>query len=694
MAAPAEQSGTAPDLLVLLHERADAVPPVQLTLADRIRVPFAGRRGGDGPLTISQATLLCWVTNPVFPTRMVEWPLALPQGTTLADIAAALQILMSMHESLRTCYPSAQPPGTASSSPAEVLRGEPVQRVIRSGELVIDVYAASDEPADDAVLVTELTRLLRAREFDLTAELPLRVAVAVWQDAPRAAVILYSHMAADMAAMVLLERQFTTLVTNPSSRHVGPPGHQPLDQAEEEHSARGRRRMDAAVRGWEAAFRSMPQCLYAVPSADPWHDGGVVSGWLWSRAGALALPHIAARTGASRQLVMFATVCTMIGWRTGHDTCVLPVLASNRYQRHLREYVGSLVQDGITSIDVRARSLDEVVQRAAAAVLRGNHNSLIEVKALERAVEQAEHDRGITWCRYCTFNDISEFQVTTESNESAEAAGMAEAAAATLALGQTRFAQLRVPGAEEQLLMVLLQQVDDELIIGATSRDANRVPLSEIEMLLRGTESLLVAAASGDVELSRLAEITRVQPVARGPGWVRVGPSWIELAQVQRLVEDALPGPAAAFAVPASARSGGTASSVPPEQAPDCELIAYLAAGGRIGSPEQAHAACMTTLAGTRSLAPPGGIRYTAMAPGRYVICAAAPGDVRDLAGWQRQEVVTEGDGRRRLPVHAAAVPAGLAGYGLLSPTIRGDSWDDVTTAVERGAIVRGGAHV
>jgi hypothetical protein len=678
--AAAERSETAPDLLVLLHERADAVPPVRLTLAERLRVPFTGRRGGDGPLTISQGTLLCWVTNPAFPTRMVEWPLSLPEGTALADIAAALRILMARHESLRTCYPSALAPGTTASSPAEILPGEPVQRVIRSGELVIDVYAASDSPADDAVLVTELTRLLRAREFDLTAELPLRVAVAMWQDKPRVAVILYSHMAADMAAMVVLDRQFTALVTDPSSRQVGPLGHQPLDQAAEEHSARGVRRMDAAVRGWEAAFRIMPQCLYAVPAADPRRDGGVVSGWLWSRAGALALPHIAARTGASRQLVVFAAVCTMIGWRTGHGTCVLPVLSSNRYQRQLRDYVGSLVQDGITVIDVRAGSMDEVVHRAAAAVLRGNHNSLVEVKTLERTVQQAEHARGITWCRYCTFNDISEFQQAADGGTSADATNAADPAtadaadaadaadpdAAERALDQTRFSQLRVPGAEEQLLMLLLNQVDGELIMGATSRDANRVPLGELETLLRGTESLLVAAARGDVGLSRIAELTGVRPVTRGDGWLRVGPSWVELAEVQRLLEDALPVPAAAFAVPTTAvpTTAVPAAAVPTTAVPAATipaatipavavpepgshaLVAYLAAGGGIDTPEQAHAACMTTLAGTRGLAPPDGIRYTAIAPGRYVICAAAPADVRDMAAWQRQAVVAAGDGR------------------------------------------------
>jgi len=382
----------------------------------------------------------------------------------------------------------------------------------------------------------------------------------------------------------------------------------------------------------------MPQCLYAVPSADPGRDGGVVSAWLWSRAGALALSHVTARTSASRQSVVFAALCTMIGWRTGHDTCVLPVISSNRYQRNLREYMGTLVQDGITSLNVRAPGFDEVVRRAVAAVLRANHSSLITVEALARATEDAEHRRGIVRERYCTFNDISEYIMAAADSPAAESSPpLASMAEIRHARDETRFAQLPAPGAEETLLKLLVQQVESELIINATARDANRVPLGELEALLRGTESLLVAAASGDVPLSELGAVTGVQPIARGPGWLRVGPSWIELAQVQRLVEDALPAPAAAFAI------RGAVTAEP-------ELVAYLAAGGGVGTPEQAHAACMATLAGTRGVAPPDGIRYTAMAPGRYVVCARAPADVRDLAGWQRQAVVAEGDGRRPTP--------------------------------------------
>lgn len=599
------------DLLGQLQARADAAAPVTLNLADRLLVAFHGQRGGDGPVTVGQASTLAWVTDRTAYTRMLEWPLSLPTGTTLADITAALAVLLARHESLRTWYPPGDPP---------------CQRVASSGELPVDVYQASAEPTDPAVLTAGLVRLLRASEFDVTAELPVRVAVACWLGVPAAAVILYSHMAVDFTSMALIDRQFFTLAADPGSRQVGPPGHQPLDQAADERSGIGRRRIEAAVRGWEAPLRAMPQCMYAVPSADPRRSGGPASGWLWSAAAALALPHIAARTDASPQQAVFGSLCALLAWRTGNDESVLSTAASNRYQRHLRDYVGPLAQECLIAVDMRAERLDQVIHRCAASALRGTRTSLVDAAAMDRLIEQVARDRGIAYYRYCVFNDLS-----TQAGDSAVRPPRSGPAEARRALDRTRFALLPHPPTD-QLMMVMLQQVDEELILGAMTRDTNRVPKSELEVVLRAVEALLVAAASDDIELSRIGEITGVQPIARGPGWLRVGNNWVELAEVKRLVNDALPGPAAAFAV--TDLHGGAA------------LVGYLTGGNAIRTPRHAHTACLATLTGTGKLEPPGGIRYTAMTPGRYVICAAAPADLDDLTGWQRQPVIAEGDGR------------------------------------------------
>ncbi len=601
------------DPQVLREEQADAAAPVRLELAARLRVPFAGRRGGDGPLTLGQASTLGWVTDAAFYTRMIEWPLTVRPGTTLDDIAAAMAVLMARHESLRTTFPAGQPR---------------VQRVARTGELVIDVYETSAETTD-TMLTVPLTRLLRAGEFDLTADLPVRMAIAARQREPRAAVIVYSHMAVDFASMALIDREFTALLIDPGQRDSGqldpgPPAHQPLDQAAEERSARGRRRNEAALRSWEAQLRTMPQCMYAVPLDAAGPPGGG-SGWLWSRAAALALGRVAARTGVSRQIVLFAALCTVLAWRTGHAPCILPTAATNRYQRHLRGYVGPLAQDCVMSVDTRAGGLDEVVSRAAAAAVRGYHNGLVEIAPLESLIARVEEDRGIAYARHCVFNDLSLHLGDTGDG----AVPSADPCDVKRALAQTRFAALAAPPIEE-ILLFLLQQVSEELILGGLTRDASLLPAGEIETLLRGTESLLVAAAPGDVGLDRLAEITGVRPAERGAGWLLIDGSWVRLDAIRRLVADALPAPAAAFAVRDRDRD-------------ELTLVAYLAGDRGIASPGRAHEACMRVLRAPDSA---GRIRHTAMAPRRYVICAGAPGDPDDLAAWQRQPVIADGDGR------------------------------------------------
>ena len=81
--------------------------------------------------------------------------------------------------------------------------------------------------------------------------------------------------------------------------------------------------------------------------------------------------------------------------------------ATNRYQRHLRGYVGPLAQDCMMSVDTRAGGLDEVVRRAAAAAVRGYRNGLVQITALRSVIEHVEQDRGIIYARHCVFNDLS-----------------------------------------------------------------------------------------------------------------------------------------------------------------------------------------------------------------------------------------------------------------------------------------------
>ncbi|HEX3956100.1 MAG TPA: hypothetical protein VHZ03_05655 [Trebonia sp.] len=80
---------TTKDPRVLLDRQADASPSTQLERAEPLRVPFAGLRGVDGPLTLGQASTLEWITNPAFYTRMLDSPLTTaPAETQFSALAA------------------------------------------------------------------------------------------------------------------------------------------------------------------------------------------------------------------------------------------------------------------------------------------------------------------------------------------------------------------------------------------------------------------------------------------------------------------------------------------------------------------------------------------------------------------------------------------------------------------------------
>lgn len=597
------------ELLAAMRE--PGTSPAALVPAGQRRVRFSGERGGDGPLTIGQGQSLSWVRDTSAYARMIEWALDLPEGTTLDDIAAAFGVLMARHESLRTTYPPGEPR---------------VQRVARSGELAIRLYRATSGHNDPLALTAALTAALRAGEFNLAGDLPLRVGVVMDHTVPIAAVVLYSHMAVDLGAMAVIGGEFTELAADPASRLAGPPRHQPLDQAAAEQSPAGRRRTQAALRTWRDQLRKIPQCMYPAPRQDPGAASEPLVGWLWSAAAAQALPHITERTGAGPQTAVFAAVCAVLAARTGEDCCWLACLMHNRFDRRLRDHVGVLAGDTPVCTDTGVPGFDDLLGRAGTLTLKAAKGGLADRTELERIVAQVEDERGIFYAQHCVYNDLTYVRQDAAAPSGQPTASPADAAAA---LAQTELRWLRT-SQTSHLLGIFLGQVTGEVVLGAATAVPDRVPRSELELILRGVELLLVAAASGEVAMADVAKITGVTPFRRGPGWLRTDSCWIETAEAQRLVDDALTVPA--VRVFTEHGPGGPM------------LVAYLAAGDKIRTPEQAHAACLAVL---RSGAG-GGRRYTAKAPASYVVCGQPPSDLNDPAAWQHQPVLACGSGRAK----------------------------------------------
>ena len=78
-----------------------------------------------------------------------------------------------------------------------------------------------------------------------------------------------------------------------------------------------------------------------------------------------------------------------------------------------------------------------------------------------------------------------------------------------------------------------------------------------------------------------------------------------------------------------------------------------------------------------------GSMRYTAMAPARYVICAgvpASPADLADPAQWRRQPVLASGDGRSG-PGRGGPQGVGPLSRSLLAGTGPAEDQADVVAA-------------
>src|ERR1700685_3178908 len=202
-----------------------------------IPVEFTGKRAGEGPLTLGQLDLYDWlIQNPdhLYVILCVELPV--PAVMSVDDVAGATAALIAGHESLRTTYVPGEPPR---------------QRVAAAGVQLLEVCSLGEGqwgPRDRPAVAEALLRWLR--ESPDPGRGPVRMAVATppdMGDQVVACTAAFSHMAVDHGAIEVLKRDFAGLLGDParrqaSRRQAGPPGHQPLDQAEREATAARRDR--------------------------------------------------------------------------------------------------------------------------------------------------------------------------------------------------------------------------------------------------------------------------------------------------------------------------------------------------------------------------------------------------------------------------------------------------------------------
>ena len=571
---------------------------LRLTPIRSIPVEFTGERAGEGPLTLGQLDLYNWVTpDDLYAILCAELPV--PATASADDVAEAAAALIARHESLRTTY-----------VPGE----QPRQRVAAAGVQLLEVCSLGEGlwgPQDRQAVADALIRWVRESPDPMGR--PVRMAAAIAPDAGDrviACAAAFSHLSVDNGAIGILKRDFADLLGDPARRQAGRPGHQPLDQAELDTTPAERRRAEAALDYLREQSRRMPRWLYALPGAQP--SGESLAVELSSVAAAMAVRQVAARTRTSRPSVVLAAICAVIARRASYRELVFPLISSNRFERHLLNYVGSLAQGSIATVQIGGRSFYELAGHTWVRVTEASRHGRFVAVNRDAMAELIEHERGLRLAYGPLFNSLV---LESWSGLTAGVGFQPEKIDVALARTELRWRPMPFSGTP---IRFTLSQIDGCLRLDGWSADAGLVPRAELESVLLAVERLLVAAAHGDVPSDRMPEIIGLEPLAGTPDRILVDHCWVDVADVQRLVDDAL--------APAAAHVFASACGRP--------LVAYLTATDAVRAPEQAHARCMAALEH----------HPTAITPRHYVICRTAPPDPADPAAWPAP--VATGTGR------------------------------------------------
>jgi hypothetical protein len=409
----------------------------------------------------------------------------------------------------------------------------------------------------------------------------------------------FTHLTMDHAAIEILKRDFAGLLGDPAGRQPGRPSHQPLDQAELEATPGGRHKADAALDYQREQSRRIPRWLYALPGARA--SGESLAVELSSVAAAMAVRRVAARTRTSRPSIVLAAICAVVARRANYPELVFPLVSSNRFERHLVNYVGCLAQGSIAAVEVGGRSFDELAGHTWTTVMEASRHGRFDAVKRDAMGELIEHQRGLR------FNYDPMFNSLVPESWSGLTAGVGfQPEEIDVALARTELRWRPLPFSATRIRFTL-SQIDGCLRLDLWSADAGLVPRAELESVLLAVERLLVAAAHGDVPGRRMPEIIGLEPLA-GPDRILADSCWVDVADVQRLVEEAV--------APAVAHVFASAAGRP--------LVAYLTATDAVRTPEQAHTRCMAALAH----------HPTAITPRHYVICRTAPAAPADPAAW------------------------------------------------------------
>jgi hypothetical protein len=295
--------------------------------------------------------------------------------TTDDAVLSAITVLLLRHESLRSVYADRGAEGIEVTTLAE-------------GE--VDVLLVHTDDADVRPATNETTTRLRATNFDLTRDVPLRAAIIRSATGPARAVLVMPVIAVDGRSLELLTEEFQALL-DPSSDPLPPASWQPIDEGQHERSDVGRRAHDRTLAHWRERLMRMPEVRTHHADACPprfWNA------YFTSVAVANAAHMVAARDRVAVSSVLMSVLAQALGRHDDATECVWFAVAGNRYHARLQRAIGHFSQTVPLAVDLSSDDLGRVMASAHAASLGAARYGSSDPLATRRLTDEVLKERG------------------------------------------------------------------------------------------------------------------------------------------------------------------------------------------------------------------------------------------------------------------------------------------------------------
>jgi Condensation domain len=419
---------------------------------------------------------------------------ALPPGQSVADVAAGLGFIMSRHQSLRTRLRFR--PGL-----------EPLQVVHDRGEIALEVVDAADGD-DPAAVAAAVADAYKAGPFDLEHDWPLRMAVITHRGAATHIAEMICHIAVDAFGIAALHDDF-----DQRAERTGPVlAMQPMEQAERQRGAGGRRAHEASMRHLERLAASVPDRQF-TPSADP-RQPRFWQLTLESPAGYRAAGMLATRLGLGTSPVLLAAFATALAPLVPSEIIALHLVVSNRFRPRLAESVSTLAQSFPCLIEVGDVPFEQVARRAWQSSLVAYKYAYYDLAGKAEVSRRLETERGAELDWRVFFNDRrvrSRDPVFTADDSSALADELAKS---TLTWGERN----DVPG---ERAFLYINDAPDTFCCELWADSHYIAPPDMAAVVLRIESALVGAAQAVSVQPLRTSErkkVTLLRDRNSGPG--------------------------------------------------------------------------------------------------------------------------------------------------------------------------------